>query len=235
MLMNIDSPYIVQLYGATLKDTLCIIMEYCEKGSLDTALKDPYFGNNWDIVFQVINEIVMGIKFLHENVPSILHRDLKSSNVLVTNENHCKIADFGISRYDTSVNISTLQKCRGTFAYISPEGFKSEKFVTASDIFSIGIIMWETINRCVKGKYELPYFEHNRKNEFIILMKVHNEDLRPSIPNIPNDLKTLLQKSWNNDKEARPTSDELLTQINHFMVHYNSNKDEWNTYLPNLS
>jgi len=232
MLMVIDSPYIVHLYGATLKSELCIVMEYCEKGSLDSTFKDPLFCTTWEFVFQIILEITAGIKFLHDFDPSILHRDLKTSNVLVTSESHCKIADFGLSRFDTSANLSTLHKCRGTFAYMPPEGYISFKYTQSSDIYSIAIIMWETINRCVKGKYELPYQEYNYNNEFLILKNVHDNNLRPTIPNIPTELKTLLQRSWSQERDDRPTSIDLINQIDQFLLHCKSNPEEWNIFLP---
>jgi receptor-interacting serine/threonine-protein kinase 2 len=61
----------------------------------------------------MMREITTGIKVLHDSTPSLFHRDLKSLNILVTNDLHCRVADFGLSRFVVDENTITLNKCRG--------------------------------------------------------------------------------------------------------------------------
>lgn len=138
-------------------------MEFCERGSLYDVLKDDTVKMDWWMAFTMLEEVVKGIKCLHDHDPVIMHRDLKVNislrpfatvfidlivqtlNVLVTENYHCKLCDFGLARMDTSSNLGmlapsrgnmhctsqlpgTLQNCRGTYAYIAPEIYNGEKY-----------------------------------------------------------------------------------------------------------
>lgn len=97
-------------------------MEFCEKGSLlDVLSKDKDLCLTWDLTFSMLEQTISGIKALHSHDPPVLHRDLKTLNVLVTSEYKCKVCDFGLSRYNTSSNQDTLRQCRGTLAYVAKE------------------------------------------------------------------------------------------------------------------
>jgi len=77
-----------------------------------------------------------GLVALHKS--NIFHRDLKSLNLLVTQEWHIKLADFGLSRFNTNDNMDTMKQMRGTFAYVDPEVYNNGTFTAASDIYSMG-------------------------------------------------------------------------------------------------
>lgn len=68
---------------------------------------------DWPLGIRMFREITTGIKVLHDSTPSLFHRDLKSLNVLVTSDLHCRVADFGLSRFVVDENTITLGKCRG--------------------------------------------------------------------------------------------------------------------------
>lgn len=74
---NVKSPHIVQFYGATLKEKLTMVMELCERGSLFHCLQDKSVIFTWNLFFLMLNEIVLGIKCLHDAKPALFHRDLK--------------------------------------------------------------------------------------------------------------------------------------------------------------
>ena len=102
-------------------------------------------------------DIVSGLYALHTHVPQILHRDLKSANILVKSDYSVKLCDFGLSRFDTEKNLQTLVKMRGTYAYTAPEVYNHQKYTEKSDLFSFGIILWEMTYRCIFGTYQRPY------------------------------------------------------------------------------
>jgi len=148
--INVKSPNIVSFIGATLSPKLCMVMEFCDKGSLFNLLSDSKFPLDWSTALSFTKEIVLGVQALHTHNPAIIHRDLKTLNVLVTRDYHCKIADFGLSRTDTNTNLGTLLQCKGTYLYIAPECYFNEKTSIFSDIYSLSIIMWEIFNTLKK-------------------------------------------------------------------------------------
>jgi serine/threonine protein kinase len=225
--MTINSPYIVRFYGATLKHRLCLVMEFCEKGSLFNVLsKDKDLDLTWDLVFSMLEETVSGIVALHNFNPSILHRDLKTLNVLVTAENKCKVCDFGLSRFATGSNVDTLLKCRGTLAYIASEVYNQKGFFPQSDVYSLAIMMWEVVNRTITGQYLRPY--HDIKMEFVILTQAHTRNRRPPLPDtLPNSFRDLITLCWDADHLKRPDANQLLLELQKLRAEYYKNRDTW--------
>jgi len=180
-----------------------------------SLLKDDSFVLDWEISFTMLKQICLGLLALHNNNPVILHRDLKTLNVLVTNEIKCKLCDFGLSRFDTSSNVKTLAQCRGTYAYIAPEVYnsnQSNRYQKQSDTYSIAIMMWEFVNKLLTGEYLRPY--HDIKLEFRILMIAHGpKQQRPEIPgNTPDSLKMLIIETWQPDWDKRPNAQQVILQ-----------------------
>jgi serine/threonine protein kinase len=203
-------------------------MEFCEKGSLFNVLKDPELPLSWDLVFSMLEETVAGIVALHSFNPPILHRDLKTLNVLVTADNKCKVCDFGLSRFDTGSNVDTLLKCRGTLAYVAYEVYQQQGFFPQSDVYSLAIVMWEVVNRCITGEYLRPY--HDIKMEFVILTQAHQRNRRPALPEtVPNSLKELITICWDADYKKRPDAKVLHQQLIRIHQEYNQNKEYWSS------
>eukprot|EP01124_Arcella_intermedia_P036206 TRINITY_DN9446_c0_g1_i2.p1 TRINITY_DN9446_c0_g1~~TRINITY_DN9446_c0_g1_i2.p1 ORF type:complete len:776 (+),score=196.67 TRINITY_DN9446_c0_g1_i2:209-2329(+) len=223
--IKVQSPYTVHFYGATLKTKLCMVMELCEKGSLYTLLKDPEFSLDWKLAFSMLSDTCMGIQALHSN--NILHRDLKTLNVLVSGEYRCKVCDFGLSRFNTESNAASLMKCRGTLAYVAKEVYKGEGYFVQSDVYSIAIMVWEFINKIITGTYTRPY--HEIMIEFAILRKAHDENVRPVIPaGTPPSVKALITTAWHPDWRQRPDVPQLLDGIEQLRKEYEENAAEWN-------
>ena len=81
---KLDSPYIAKFHGACLKPNLTIVQEFAHKGSLFDILSDTREQITWEFVFKISQDILQGLSYLHSNRPTILHRNLKSSNVIVS-------------------------------------------------------------------------------------------------------------------------------------------------------
>jgi len=230
--MKVASPHIVHFYGATLKNKLCMVMEFCEKGSLYNLLKDPDFYLDWERLFSMMEETVMAILALHDHQPSILHRDLKTLNVLVTSDYKCKVCDFGLSRFDTQSNVATLLRCRGTYAYIAPEVYKQQGYFKQSDVYSLAIILWEFVNRVITGEYMRPY--QDVKVEFQILIFAHTKQKRPQIPeSTPQSITNLITTCWHADYNLRPDAQGLLKELQAIQEEYQQNKDAWEALCKN--
>lgn len=97
-------------------------------------------------------DVADGMRFLHHS--QILHRDLKSMNVLITSENRAKIADFGLSKSKSSM-LSHVTGMVGTFAWAAPENLRDRIYRESSDVYSFGVILWELVtNQIPWGKFQ---------------------------------------------------------------------------------
>eukprot|EP01126_Amoeba_proteus_P046515 TRINITY_DN5262_c0_g1_i2.p1 TRINITY_DN5262_c0_g1~~TRINITY_DN5262_c0_g1_i2.p1 ORF type:complete len:204 (+),score=33.47 TRINITY_DN5262_c0_g1_i2:54-665(+) len=127
------------------------------RGSFQHVMKNKAIDFRWDMFFNMSLGTLSGIQRLHENEPQILHRDLKSLNLLVTNNFEIKVADFGLAHINNCQS-SALFGLRGTANYMAPE-LLDTKFSTKSDVYSLAIIHWEMIHRVMLGVHEQPYHE----------------------------------------------------------------------------
>ncbi|XWS47522.1 hypothetical protein CRYUN_Cryun14cG0159700 [Craigia yunnanensis] len=122
-----------------------LIYEFMSNGSLANIL----YGEgeqclSWEERLQIALDISHGIEYLHEGaVPPVIHRDLKSANILLDQSVRAKVADFGLSKEE--VFDGRNSGIKGTYGYIDPEYISTNKFTMKSDIYSFGVIIFELI------------------------------------------------------------------------------------------
>ncbi|KAL8504889.1 hypothetical protein ACS0TY_016181 [Phlomoides rotata] len=127
------------------KNDLLLIYDYVPNGSLDSILyHDGSIFLNWEQRFNIIKGVGMGLLYLHEEWEQVvIHRDIKSSNVLIDRDMNPKLGDFGLARlYDHGKNSHTTNVV-GTIGYIAPELTRTGKASTSSDVFAFGILLLE--------------------------------------------------------------------------------------------
>lgn len=167
---------------------------------------------------------------MHNWEPQIVHRDLKTHNLLVDENWNVKIADFGLARLTTEqlITSGTLKKLRGTYSYTAPEIFNGQTFTTKSDVFSFGVILWEIVYRIVNRKYLRPYGEYPELiYDFQVIVQTSNGK-RCTIPPIaPPGIISLIADCWNKDPEARPSTSQLIANFLSLSKEYQENKDIW--------
>uniref|UniRef100_A0A8C7NGI2 Receptor-interacting serine/threonine-protein kinase 2 n=1 Tax=Oncorhynchus mykiss TaxID=8022 RepID=A0A8C7NGI2_ONCMY len=149
--------YIIQIFGVCNEpEFFCIVTEYMSNGSLDQLLHENnlYPPLAWSLRLRVLYEIALGVNFLHNMTPPLLHHDLKTQNILLDGEFHIKIADFGLSKWhQLSISKGSGSKppeMGGTIIYMPPEEYEPSKnrcAVVKHDIYSYAIIMWEVLSR----------------------------------------------------------------------------------------
>ena len=196
LMCQLKHPNVVQFIGAvTQPPDLCIITEYCSKGSLCDLLLNPQIKIDFAKKLQIMLESAAGMQYLHDSNPVILHRDLKSDNLLVTNDWSIKVADFGLSRFRSDQKVMTQV---GTPMWMAPEVIMGEKYTEKADVYSFGIIIWEILTRLE------PYED---KEAMQIVVEVVNNQLRPTMPPGYDDcpLLPLMRDCWAQDPQKRPT------------------------------
>ncbi|XP_061458657.1 receptor-interacting serine/threonine-protein kinase 2 [Rhineura floridana] len=149
--------YILPILGICNEpEFLGIVTEYMPNGSLNQLLhsKNVYPEIAWSLRFRILYEIALGVNYLHNMSPPLLHHDLKTQNILLDSDFHVKIADFGLSKWRmVSMSLSRGEKSMpegGTIVYMPPEEYDFSQKTRATvkhDIYSYAIIMWEVMSR----------------------------------------------------------------------------------------
>eukprot|EP01089_Gocevia_fonbrunei_P014277 TRINITY_DN3876_c0_g1_i1.p1 TRINITY_DN3876_c0_g1~~TRINITY_DN3876_c0_g1_i1.p1 ORF type:complete len:497 (+),score=74.25 TRINITY_DN3876_c0_g1_i1:52-1491(+) len=215
IMIQLRCPKVVFFYGAVIRPHLCLVTEFMEKGSLYDIMNDKKVKFGWALVFKLATEAALAVNALHQWKPAIVHRDLKSPNLLVDKRLNIKVADFGLARFTTLNNASSLAKFRGTYAYAAPETFYGTKYSTKSDVYSFGIILWELVMRNMHGSHHRPYSEYSwLKFDFQIIIQTSKKGLRPTLPSeCPEPLKQLIIESWDEDPAKRPEFVDILQRL----------------------
>uniref|UniRef100_A0A5B6YWU0 Protein kinase domain-containing protein n=1 Tax=Davidia involucrata TaxID=16924 RepID=A0A5B6YWU0_DAVIN len=122
-----------------------LIYVYMSKGSLASHLysekNEPL---SWDLRVQIALDVARGLEYLHDGaVPPVIHRDIKSSNILLDQSMRARVSDFGLSR-EEMVN-RHASNVRGTFGYLDPEYISTRAFTKKSDVYSFGVLLFELI------------------------------------------------------------------------------------------
>ncbi|XP_002717401.2 mitogen-activated protein kinase kinase kinase 21 [Oryctolagus cuniculus] len=218
-------PNIIELRGVCLRQPhLCLVLEFARGGALNRALAaanaasdpcapgprrarriPPHVLVNWAV------QIARGMLYLHEEaVVPILHRDLKSSNILllekIEHDDVCnktlKITDFGLAR---EWHRTTKMSAAGTYAWMAPEVIKSSLFSKGSDVWSYGVLLWELLTG------EVPY---RGIDGLAVAYGVAVNKLTLPIPSTcPEPFAKLMKECWEQDPHIRPSFALILEQL----------------------
>ncbi|KAK7266632.1 hypothetical protein RIF29_19281 [Crotalaria pallida] len=136
---------LVNLVGYCVdKGQRILVYQFMSNGSLANLLYDEEKKLSWDERLQIALDISHGIEYLHEGaVPPVIHRDLKSANILLDHSMGAKVADFGLSKEEVFDGRNSGLK--GTYGYMDPAYISTSKLTMKSDIYSFGIIIFELI------------------------------------------------------------------------------------------
>jgi serine/threonine protein kinase len=142
--------------------------------------------------------------YLHSKETSIVHRDLKLSNVLVDKNWCCKVSDFGVAKtLDKKAQTATI---KGTPIYLAPESISVGRFSEKTDVFSFGITLWELWA-------QQRAYEDVDGSTANLLYRIAIEGLRPPIQaDCPPRLATLMREIFSSDPDQRPTFTEVRAQ-----------------------
>ena len=137
---NLQSPYIVNVYDwGQDSGTYYIVMEYVRGSDLKTAIKERGAINQRKVA-EIGSQVCQALSVAHNL--DIIHRDIKPQNIMIQPDGNVKVMDFGIARAKNSVKTQT-SSVLGTAHYVSPEQAQGKELTYASDIYSLGIVLYE--------------------------------------------------------------------------------------------
>ncbi|CAD5218884.1 unnamed protein product [Bursaphelenchus okinawaensis] len=195
-------------------NTLVMVMEYMPCGDLEHYIHSEFLGENKLIpefkVWYIFEQIAGGIEFMHEK--KIIHRDLKPANCMIGDEFVVKVGDFGLSRMRSAATIEVKTVC-GTPYYMSPERILQRGYTYASDVWSLGCLLYELATAVS------PFFGE-RHNSYSLSKKVETADYPP----VPEDcysvmLNDLIKVCLTSEFEERPSS-HIVHEYSKIMVNY---------------
>jgi formylglycine-generating enzyme required for sulfatase activity len=154
--IKLNHPNIVRLYGFHSDgDIKFLVMEYIDGVTLEEKIfSSPSKKLNLDKTISIAEQIAKALDYAHSQSPPVIHRDLKSSNVMIDTNGNVKVLDFGIAReiHDSFTTITGKTDTSGTLPYMSPEQVRGQRPTPSMDIYSLGIICYE----CLNGK--VPFY-----------------------------------------------------------------------------
>lgn len=153
-------------------------------------------------------------------------------NEQVDDAMNLKLADFGLSKIEDNEG-TMLTKLKSSYAYTAPEVYFGELYSSQSDVFSLSIIIWEMLVKCLTGSYQRPYDDfHVSGVEFQIIIQTAKKNLRPTIPDsCPEPLREFLNHCWHGDAKVRFDSERALADLRGLMAEYLANSADWDKLL----
>ena len=202
---RLSHPNIVSIYdvGVAGNDHY-IVMEYVQSSTLKKKIQDE---GALDILAatRIAKDIASGLTHAHAN--NIVHCDIKPHNILMTDDGHAKITDFGIARAVTESTLTYGGSVIGSVHYFSPEQARGGVITPKSDVYSLGIVLYEMLTN------RLPF---TGDNPVAIAMKhIEEEPISPSRyrPQIPPMLEAIVCRAMSKSPEIRPSSFELVQEL----------------------
>uniref|UniRef100_A0A8C1LED2 Sterile alpha motif and leucine zipper containing kinase AZK n=1 Tax=Cyprinus carpio TaxID=7962 RepID=A0A8C1LED2_CYPCA len=215
---------IIQFYGAILEaPNYGIVTEYASGGSLFDYLSSA---ESEDISMKQIMtwamDIAKGMHYLHAEAPfTVIHRDLKSRNVVLTADSVLKICDFGASKFHSHTTHMSLV---GTFPWMAPEVIQSLPASETCDTYSYGVVLWEMLTR------EIPF---KGLEGLQVAWLVVEKSERLTIPSsCPDSFACLMRSCWLTDPKDRPLFKHILSTLES-MWSDSHLPEECNTFLQN--
>ncbi|MBW0495066.1 hypothetical protein O181_034781 [Austropuccinia psidii MF-1] len=217
ILRDLRHENIVRFIGVSVpEDTrnvpIMIVTEICTNGDLFDYIRltpSPGFTK----ICLIMRDISRGLDYLHSRQPKIIHRDLKSSNVLITAKGVAKLNDFGLARIKNSTR-SMVKSLVGTVNWQAPELWVAHpRYNEKVDVYSAGLVLWEML----QWHQPVKRYPFEGQNEHAIYKDVGQRHLRPATAGMRrqwgDEILNLVEKLWSQNPNDRPTMKEVLEEL----------------------
>lgn len=204
------------------RNQLYLVMEYVQGQNLRQVLqqkKKKGLTLSLDFIVYLIREVAAGLDYAHRCVDkttgktlNIIHRDMSPQNVMVSYDGEIKIVDFGIAKTETANESTRVGTLKGKFSYMSPEQAEGLIVDQVSDIFSLGIILWELVAD------DRLFVANNEMNILKRIKECDIPDLRRVNPTVPAELDRIVKKTLMKDKSLRyQSATDLQKDLTRFL------------------
>ncbi|TMW69490.1 hypothetical protein Poli38472_001646 [Pythium oligandrum] len=219
LVSRLDHPRIVSLIGVswTIESDLQALFEYMEGGDLRMFVESAMTARRWSRAkVQIAMDIIEALVYVHSFTPALVHRDIKSRNVLLDGDARAKLSDFGVARFRSDMNSMTVGV--GTGRWLAPEIIDgSSDYDQSSDIFAFGVVLSEL------DTHELPYEDirgpsGTRIPDVALLQMVADGKIIPTFsPQCPPDIHRLALHCLAFERRDRPTAVEVAYTLRAIM------------------
>ncbi|XP_019197598.1 PREDICTED: serine/threonine-protein kinase EDR1 [Ipomoea nil] len=205
IMQRLRHPNVVLFMGAvTRPPNLSIITEFLPRGSLYRIIHRPQSQIDEKRRIKMALDVTMGMNCLHTSTPTIVHRDLKSPNLLVDNDWNVKVCDFGLSRLKHNTFLSS-KSTAGTPEWMAPEVLRNEPSNEKCDVYSFGVILWEL------ATLRLPW---SGMNPMQVVGAVGFQNRRLEIPKEVDPLVArIIWECWQMEPNLRPSFAQLTVAL----------------------
>ncbi|XP_029193980.2 ephrin type-B receptor 1-B-like isoform X1 [Acropora millepora] len=202
---------VIQLKGVvTTTRPMMIVTEFMEGGSLGSFLKEQKGKLTTLQLIGMIRGVASGMAYL--SAINFIHRDLAARNILVGENMICKVSDFGLSRELEEDDPDSEYQTQGgkiPIRWTAPEAIRYRKFSSASDVWSFGIVVWETMSFG-----ERPYWDWNN---FQVMDRVEGGYRLPVPVKCPKIVHSVMMDCWDQDRTQRPRFEEILKRLDNLI------------------
>lgn len=221
--INLNHSNIVSIHEFGVeKGQFFLVMDYVEGRNLRQILnkmKKSSLQFSIDQIIYVIKEVGTGLDHAHRCIDgstgkplNITHRDMSPQNIMVSFEGETKIVDFGIAKAESQIETTRAGTLKGKFGYMSPEQAEGQPVDLRTDIFSLGIVLWELLAN------DRLFVANNEINTLRKIRDCQIPSLRKINPNIHTELERIVQKALARDRNLRyQTGAALHRDLNRFL------------------
>ncbi|XP_059452879.1 probable serine/threonine-protein kinase SIS8 isoform X2 [Corylus avellana] len=207
IMLRLRHPNVVLFMGAvTRPPNFSILTEFLPRGSLYRILHRPNPPIDEKRRMRMALDVAKGMNYLHTSHPTIVHRDLKSPNLLVDKNWVVKVCDFGLSRMKHHTFLSS-KSTAGTPEWMAPEVLRNERANEKCDVYSFGVILWEITTLGIPWK---------GLNPMQVVGAVGFQNKRLEIPDeVDPAVAQIIQDCWQTDPQLRPSFSQLMSRLRH--------------------
>jgi len=200
IMVQLRSPNTLRLWGVCF-EPYCMVMPLMKTSLFELLKEEP----SWPVRIQIAIDVGAGLNYLHSQ--KVIHRDLKSSNILIDEHGRAKVADFGLSKVKLETSRRSKQKSAvGSYLWMAPELFRQPvRYTTQSDIYSYGMVLWE-IASC-----QLPFQGATMYAQVEAwVSQGDREDIPPGTLPLYEEL---IESAWAQDPQERLNANAIVEKL----------------------
>ncbi|KAF9155608.1 hypothetical protein DFQ26_009676 [Actinomortierella ambigua] len=200
ILKRLKCRHIIQFFGTEYHlGKLVIIMDFADGGSLAGAIDRRELAD-WSTRTRIYQEIARGLAYIHHE--GIIHRDLKSMNVLLTYHKEVKLCDFGLAKIKAQSGLMSTT-LKGTYRWMAPELFTlTPKYSFKSDMYALGMVMWEMAANCT-----MPFKGQTDNHTVMTFVRAGSREKLPF--DTPAEYRIWVTRCWAESPDERPEAREM--------------------------